>query len=127
MKCLLDTHAVLWFAEGSPRLSANAMRVILSPENEKYVSIVSAWEIAIKLSLRKLQLEGGAGEFFRITEVNGFVLLPVDRRAIECVETLPFHHRDPFDRLLIATTYVQGMSLVSADENILKYDVPRIW
>ncbi|MDR2788187.1 MAG: type II toxin-antitoxin system VapC family toxin [Candidatus Accumulibacter sp.] len=126
MNFLLDTHVVLWLAVNSEKLSEAARVAIFDAASKKYVSIVSAWEVAIKLSVQKLQLEGGVAEFFRIVESNGFGLLPLTQAEIERVETLPWRHRDPFDRLLVATAQTHGMTLITADENIPKYDVSHI-
>ncbi|MDR0615359.1 MAG: type II toxin-antitoxin system VapC family toxin, partial [Synergistaceae bacterium] len=100
MNCLLDTHTVLWFAENSPKLSAAAKEAILHRDSLNFVSIVSAWELAIKISLGKMRIYGGVTEFFNIVESNGFLLLPIERKYIQKAETLPFVHRDPFDRIL---------------------------
>ena len=127
MKYLLDTHVVLWLATNSPFLSETAKRAILDNNNEKYVSIVSAWEVAIKLGTQKLQLDGGLAEFFRMIDVNGFLLLGIEREYLQYVQTLAFFHKDPFDRLLIATANVENVTLISIDDNIQKYDVNWIW
>jgi PIN domain nuclease of toxin-antitoxin system len=127
MKCLLDTHTIIWLATNSDRLSDSAKRAILDAENECSVSIASAWEVAVKCSLGKLRLEGGVSEFFRIISENGFSLIPIKSEHIECVEALPFHHRDPFDRLLVASAVTEEMSVITADENLPKYGIPVIW
>lgn len=127
MKYLLDTHVVLWLATNSPFLSETAKRAILDNNNEKYVSIVSAWEVAIKLGTQKLQLDGGLAEFFRMIDENGFLLLGIEREYLHDVQSLPFFHKDPFDRLLVATANVEKLTLISIDDNIQKYDVNWIW
>jgi PIN domain nuclease of toxin-antitoxin system len=127
MKYLLDTHVILWLATNSPFLSETAKRAILDNNNEKYVSIVSAWEVAIKLGTQKLQLDGGLAEFFRMIDENGFLLLGIEREYVQSVQSLPFFHKDPFDRLLIATANVENLTLISIDDNIQKYDVNWIW
>ncbi|MCL2800954.1 MAG: type II toxin-antitoxin system VapC family toxin [Treponema sp.] len=127
MKYLLDTHVVLWLAENSPLLSDKAKTLILDINTEKYVSIASAWEIAIKLGNRKLQLDGGLPEFFRMIDDNGFFTLPVAREYLRLVPNLSEHHKDPFDRLLIATAMTEDMTLITIDENIQKYDLPWLW
>ena len=127
MKYLLDTHVILWLATNSPLLSETVKRAILDNNNEKYVSIVSAWEVAIKLGTQKLQLEGGLAEFFRMIDENGFLLLGIEREYVQSVQSLPFFHKDPFDRLLIATANVENLTLISIDDNIQKYDVNWIW
>jgi PIN domain nuclease of toxin-antitoxin system len=127
MKFLLDPHVILWLATNSPFLSDTAKRAILDNNNEKYVSIVSAWEVAIKLGTQKLQLDGGLAEFFRMIDENGFLLLGIEREYVQYVQSLPFFHKDPFDCLLIATANVENLTLISIDDNIQKYDVNWIW
>jgi PIN domain nuclease of toxin-antitoxin system len=127
MKVLLDTHAVLWFLDDVAKLSNAALRTIVEPKNEKYVSIAMAWELAIKISLNKLHFPGGMSNFFNVIEENGFRLIPLQRKYVETVEVLPFYHRDPFDRLLISTAISEDMSIVTADANIRAYDVSCIW
>ena len=127
MKYLLDTHVILWLATNSPLLSETVKRAILDNNNEKHVSIVSAWEVAIKLGTQKLQLDGGLAEFFRMIDENGFLLLGIEREYLQYVQSLPFFHKDPFDRLLIATANVENVTLISIDDNIQKYDVNWIW
>ena len=127
MKYLLDTHVVLWAAENSPMLSNKAKTAILDVKTEKYVSIVSAWEVAIKLGSGKLHLEGGLLEFFRIIDDNGFHELSVEREYLELISSLPDHHKDPFDRMLVATVLAEDMTLITADENIHRYGAPCLW
>ena len=117
----------LWLATNSPLLSETVKRAILDNNNEKHVSIVSAWEVAIKLGTQKLQLDGGLAEFFRMIDVNGFLLLGIEREYLQYVQTLAFFHKDPFDRLLIATANVENLTLISIDDNIQKYDVNWLW
>jgi PIN domain nuclease of toxin-antitoxin system len=127
MKYLVDTHVILWLATNSPFLSETAKRAILDNNNEKYVSIVSAWEVAIKLGTQKLQLDGGLAEFFRMIDENGFLLLGIEREYVQSVQSLPFFHKDPFDRLLIATATIENLTLISIDDNIQKYNVNWLW
>jgi len=127
MKLLLDTHVVLWLAENSPKLSEVVKTALMSEHHQRYVSVASAWEIAIKISANKLALQGGLEEYYKMIESNGLQLLPVERKHIQLVETLPFLHRDPFDRLLISTALTEEMMILTADENIHKYEVPWIW
>jgi len=127
MKYLLDTHVVLWVAENSPKLSNKAKNVVLDASVAKYVSIVSAWEVAIKLGTKKLELIGGLPEFFRMIDDNGFLTLSVERDYLREIPTLPDYHKDPFDRLLISTALAENLTLVTIDESIHKYDVPWIW
>lgn len=127
MKYLLDTHVVLWIAENSPLLTDRAKTAVLDDSVEKYVSVASAWEVAIKLGTRKLYLDGGLSEFFRMIDDNGFLALPVEREHLQRVTRLPPHHKDPFDRLLVASAIAENMTLLTADENIPMYDVTCLW
>ena len=128
MKLLIDTHVAIWLSSNPEKLSSNAKVLLLDDVNTLYVSIVSAWEVAIKASLGKLyEFEGGVKAFLAEMEDNPVVFLPVEKRHVETVETLPFHHRDPFDRLLIATAIAEGITILTADENVKKYDVLTAW
>jgi len=126
-KYLLDTHVVLWLAENSPSLSIKAKNAIFDAAAEKYVSIVSAWEVAIKIASKKLYVDGGLPEFFKMLDDNGFGVLPVERKYVSRLPGLADHHKDPFDRLLVATAQEEDMIILTADENIRKYDVPSAW
>ena len=127
MKYLLDTHVVLWTAENSPLLSEKAKSAILDENSEKYISIVSAWETAIKLGTRKLHLEGGLPEFFRMVDDNGFFTLPIEREYLRLIPHLPDYHKDPFDRLLIATAVTENMTIITADQNVQRYKILWLW
>ena len=127
MRLLLDTHTVLWFFDDVERLSGTAYKAILDSENEKYVSIVSAWEVAVKISLSKLRFDGGTAGFLAALEENGFTILPIKSEYVKLVESLPFLHRDPFDRMLVVSAISEGMCIVSADANIQKYGAAIIW
>ena len=126
MKLLLDTHTLLWFIVGSANLSAYARSLIEDAEHEKFVSIVSIWETAIKVSIGKMSLSASFDILFpHQLQINGFELLPVKIEHTSVVTTLPFHHRDPFDRLLIAQSIVENLMLVSIDEDFDEYPVNR--
>ena len=127
MDLLLDTHTVLWVLSDDDKLSAKAKSEILSPDNNKYVSLTSAWEVAIKVNLDRLSFEGGAARFLYQIEKDRFKLLPICAEHIVRVETLPLHHKDPFDRLIVATAVVEGMAIVTTDANIHLYDIECIW
>lgn len=127
MNYLLDTHVLLWIAENSHLLTEKVKSVILDKSTDKFISIVSAWEVAIKLGTKKLRLDGGLPEFFRMIDDNGFFTLPLEREYLQLIPKLPVHHRDPFDRLLISTAITENMTLVTIDENIHKYDVSCLW
>ena len=127
MNVLLDTHTVLWFAGNSPKLSQAAKAMIFNDGNQKFVSMASAWEIAIKNSIGKFRLANGVNEFYKMVETNGFLMLPIERNHIARVEALPFFHRDPFDRLLVATALCEGLTILTADEHIPLYGAPCVW
>jgi PIN domain nuclease of toxin-antitoxin system len=124
MTLLLDTHAFLWFCQGDPGLSATAKTLIEDPTNRKLLSMASCWEIAIKAGLGKLKLGEPSGTYLPTAlSRTGFELLPISLAHATSVESLPFHHRDPFDRLLIAQARVEAMPIVSADGVIDAYSV----
>jgi PIN domain nuclease of toxin-antitoxin system len=128
MRLLLDSHTLLWFCEGNAVLRAPARAAIEDLANVKYVSHATAWEMAIKVRLGKLKLEVPYDELFPGTLLsNGFLVLPSHFRHYRELLALPFHHRDPFDRLLIAQARVEGMSIVSCDPNFRSYGVPLVW
>src|ERR1700689_5201972 len=128
MKLLLDTHALLWFIGNDPQLSAPARQNIESQEHEKFVSAASLWEIVIKLSLGKLQLPRSFADVFpEQLEVNGFELLPISCVQLNQLAALPFHHRDPFDRLLIAQALADDMTIVTRDSEFPKYSARILW
>src|ERR1700677_240071 len=112
---LLDTHTMLWFFWDDPQLSTSAKTLIENADNRKLVSIASCWEIAIKVGLGKLDL-GESNRSFLPREIarNKFELLPISLDHATMVEGLTLHHRDPFDRLLVAQAMAEGATLVSA-------------
>jgi PIN domain nuclease of toxin-antitoxin system len=125
---LLDTHTMLWFLWDDSRLSGPAKSLIEDANNRKLVSIASCWEVAIKVGLGKLEL-GESSRSFLPREIarNNFELLPIGLNHATMVEGLAAHHRDPFDRLLIAQAMAEGLSLVSADVIFDQYGVSRLW
>lgn len=128
MRLLLDTHAFLWWVDGGRRLSKRARTAIRRPSRVCSVSLASAWEMAIKASLGKLRLPIPVARFFsEQLAANHFDVLGLDLRHIELVSTLPFHHRDPFDRLLVAQALTEDLAIVSADPVFEQYGVRRIW
>ncbi|MDR1709905.1 MAG: type II toxin-antitoxin system VapC family toxin [Candidatus Accumulibacter sp.] len=126
MRYLLDTHVALWIFQEKERLSASALAALDDLSSDLCVSLASVWEIAIKISIGKLDFAGGVSGFLETIKDNDIGLVNISSEHLRIVETLPLLHRDPFDRLLIATALADGMTLVTADENILKYDVSHI-
>lgn len=125
---LLDSHTFLWFTEGDPQLSMTARSHIQNPDNTIFVSVVSLWEIALKVALGKLTLSMPLSDLFSIgLEGNGLSLLPLERKHILHTLSLPFHHRDPFDRMLAAQSLTEVMPIVSIDAVLDAYGVERLW
>ena len=128
MNVLLDTHAFLWFIEDSPKLSAEARSVIEDGSNAPLLNVVSLWEMAIKISLGKLVLtEPFETMVPEQLDRNGIDQLGIDFEHVTQVSKLPFHHRDPFDRLLVAQALVEELPIVSADGSLDAYGVRRLW
>ncbi len=128
MTLLLDTHAFLWFVWDDPQLSATAKAAIEDPSNRKLVSVASCWEIAIKAGSGKLTLDAPAAVFIpRELARNAFDLLEITLVHATAVESLPQHHKDPFDRLLIAQAQIEGIPIVSVDTAFDAYGIRRIW
>ena len=127
MKYLLDTHAFLWYFEDSDKLSETAANVIEDANVQKYVSIVSLWEFAIKHGMGKLWFDGGLSHLWEMITKNGFTILPISQSSLVGIGHLPLIHREPFDRLLVATAMVDGMTILTADEYICQYDVLSVW
>jgi len=125
---LLDTHALLWFLTNDPKLSERAKSAIESSSNNCFVSAGSLWEIAIKISLGKLKLPFPYGEIFpRQLDINGFSLLPITPQHCDVLMALPFYHRAPFDRLLLAQAQSDSLILVTDDGQFASYLIPTIW
>lgn len=128
MNLLLDTHAVLWFVWDDARLGEVARETIEDTANLKFVSIATCWEVSIKCGLNKLSLGEPAATFLpRELSKNGFHLLGITLPHATAVELLPLHHRDPFDRLLIAQAQLETFTLVSCDQIFDRYGINRKW
>ncbi|MEX1026749.1 MAG: type II toxin-antitoxin system VapC family toxin [Candidatus Paceibacterota bacterium] len=128
MRLLLDTHTLLWFVLGDGRCSEVARELIEDDAHEKWISPASHWELAIKISLGKYSAPIPFVDFFeRAVTSNGFLFLPIEPRHTALLTTMPFHHRDPFDRLMIAQATAEGMHIVSADKVLDNYSITRLW
>ncbi len=128
MKLLLDTHALIWFLEDDPKLSAVAREQIEDATNERWVSMATGWEMAIKSQLGKLDLPKPFEVLFpSALEAHGFSILPIRAEHLHRYHTLPLHHRDPFDRMITAQALVDGMTVVGCDAAFDNYGVDRIW
>ena len=124
MRFLLDTNAFLWWRDDSPRLSPRASEEIGDPDNDVYISISSLWEIAIKRKLGKLRFPE---PFDQVMAEEGFNLLTVGYLHLDALSDLPLHHRDPFDRLLIAQSIAENVAVVTNDPKFALYDVRVFW
>ena len=128
MGLLLDTHTLLWWVEDAPQLSVLARNSIMEASGPVYVSLVSVWELAIKISLGKLKLALPVKHYVPYhLAVNGFTQLSIEFSDISQIEALPLHHRDPFDRLLIVQAQAKDLKIISADKGFDRYDITRIW
>ena len=125
---LLDTHTFLWLATEDERLSPTARELVLDPRNDLFLSVGSIWEMAIKKSLGRMELTGPLSRLVaeQLKQLRTS-LLEIRREHALLVETLPFHHRDPFDRLLVAQAIEESLPLLSADEQLDAYPVDRVW
>jgi PIN domain nuclease of toxin-antitoxin system len=128
MRLLLDTHSFLWFTANAPQLSGNAKTLIENPENDVLLSIISIWEIAILVSLGRVTFPEPLEAFIRThVRANQFQHLGLKTLHATAVATLPFHHRDPFDRMLAAQALQEALVIVSKDAVFDKYGVNRLW
>lgn len=128
MRLLLDAHAYLWFLRDDPRLSSTARTILSEPGNDLLLSIATCWEIAIKASIGKLKLAQTFSQFMEAAlKANQIELLRIDLNHIHRLSELPFHHRDPFDRLLAAQALEESLPVVSTDVNLDTYGVNRLW
>lgn len=128
MRYLFDTHTLLWLTTDNIALTKKARTIFLDSENDIYFSSASLWEMAIKISINKLILKESLEDFTRNHIIgNDIQILKIELPHIYRVERLPFHHRDPFDRLIISQAIEDSIPIISSDEIFDKYTVTRIW
>jgi PIN domain nuclease of toxin-antitoxin system len=128
VKLLLDTHTLLWLVENDPQLSQTALDVLVDPGNELLLSPATYWELAIKISIRKYRLADPLADYIaEAVRLYGFSILPIDVKHAEAIVNLPHHHKDPFDRMLIAQSIVEDIPLVSSDAAFDAYPINRLW
>lgn len=127
MDNLLDTHTFIWFVNGQQELSERARKTIEHKNVNNFVSIASLWEIAIKLSLDKIQLKTPFSAIPEQIVKNGFQVLPITFEDTLRLSTLPLHHRDPFDRLIIVQSITNHLTIVSRDKQFANYEVTTVW
>ncbi len=126
MRFILDTHTFLWYSTDDARLSEYAAE-ILEGENQPVLSIVSPWEISIKVSVGKLELDTPISALVGEALSLGFELLPITPEHLDILSSLPFHHRDPFDRTLVAQCIHEKLPLLSKDATLDAYAIKRLW
>ena len=127
MRVLLDTHAFLWFMAGDVKLSRKARNLMSDKNTELVLSSASVWEMAIKASLGRLTLPLPVKDYIAAKVRSGMVILPINWRHAAAVQNLSWHHRDPFDRLIIAQAQLEELPLITADKVFSKYDISVIW
>ncbi len=127
MNLLIDTHALIWFITDNDKLPFKTKQIIENKENNCYVSIATYWEIGIKNSIGRLDLKSDLETIFEIIEETGFETLPITTNQILRNAKLEFHHQDPFDRIIIAQSLTEKMTIITKDSQFENYNVPIIW
>jgi PIN domain nuclease of toxin-antitoxin system len=128
VKLLLDTHTLLWLVSDDPQLSKKGMQLLVDPENDLLLSPATYWELAIKISIGKYRLTDPLAEYINeAVRLYGLNVLPITPMHAEATVQLPYHHKDPFDRMLIAQAIVEGVAIVSSDDAFDAYPVTRLW
>jgi PIN domain nuclease of toxin-antitoxin system len=128
VKALLDTHAFLWAITNDRRLSRKAQAIFASGQNDLFLSVAGVWEVLIKTQIGKLKLPLPAGPYLRQQMAqNSMQVLPLRLEHVLRLEYLPLHHRDPFDRLLVAQSIEEHLPIVSSDPFLAKYPVSLLW
>jgi PIN domain nuclease of toxin-antitoxin system len=127
MKYLLDTHILLWYFQEDNRLSDNLVNLLEDSTNNLYLSIVSLWEIAIKINIGKLRLDTSFQNLLIFIDQLKIEILPITTLDVESYVNLPLHHRDPFDRILVAQAVNNQLILISCDPAFDNYSIQRLW
>ncbi|MDB9310971.1 type II toxin-antitoxin system VapC family toxin [Aphanizomenon sp. CS-733/32] len=128
MRILLDTHAFIWFAENSQKLSQYATILLEDNSNQALLSIASVWEMQIKISMGKLKLDLPLPELIDSQiKINNIQILPIELAHIWALEQLPYHQKDPFDRLIIGQSITENITILSIDTIFDAYSVKRVW
>ena len=127
MKYIIDTHVLIWHAENNPSLKPSILSIINDPANDLFVSHATIWEMTIKVSIGKLKLAHSIQQLEPLLIQNGFALLPFDFAHYQTLSTLPFHHNDPFDRMIIAQAMAEKIQIITHDKAFKNYSVGVIW
>jgi len=128
VKAILDTHTLLWLVDRPEKLPITVRSFCENENNELYISIASFWELSIKISIGKIELDNNAlTQLKKWCNKNAVTILPISILHCNQVQTLPFHHRDPFDRLIIAQAICDKLNVLTIDEHFSKYNIDVIW
>ena len=127
MNLLVDTHALIWFITDNNKLPINTKKFIESKDNDCYVSIATFWEIGIKNSIGRLDLNSDLQKIFQIIEESGFDILPITTSHLLQNADLELYHQDPFDRIIIAQAIVEKMTIITKDTQFKNYNIPIVW
>lgn len=127
MNFLLDTHTILWYLSGNKNISSKAKDAIEKQENNKFCSIASLWEVAIKISLNKLTFDFDLIEFLKYLDDTGIEIIQISKVHIIKVSSLEFFHRDPFDRLIISQAATDNLTIITNDDHIKRYPISTFW
>jgi len=127
MQNLLDTHTLIWFLNGDEQLSTKARKNIEKSGAANFVSIASLWEMSIKTSLGKLEMKSHFSKVAELIDDNGFQILPITFADTLLLLSLPFHHKDPFDRIIISQSISNGLTIISKDNYFDKYEIKLLW
>jgi PIN domain nuclease of toxin-antitoxin system len=127
MRYLVDSHAFIWYLESNSKLSLNARMILEDGNNQCFVSVASLWEMAIKIALGRLELQTDFDRIKDLITTFSFEILPIQFEHLKVTTQLPFHHHDPFDRILIAQSQVEELILITKDEKIKPYKIETLW
>ena len=127
MDLLLDTHTFIWFLNGDNQLPASLKKLIANTSNKCFISIASLWEIAIKSNLNKLELQGDFNQIASFLIDNDIEVLPISFAHIQRLLNLSFHHRDPFDRIIVAQAFTENLTIATKDKAFSEYLVNVFW
>ena len=127
MNLLLDTHAVIWFLNGDPQLSKTASFLISDLASVRFTSMATIWEIAIKVKTGKLDIGFPINDLMDKLLLNGMIVLPIEFRHVLQTNNLDLHHRDPFDRMIIAQSITEELTIISKDKNFSLYPIKLLW
>lgn len=127
MRILIDTHVLIGYLNGDADLSPHLLKILENPDNKIIISTVSLWELTIKISLKKLEIDKSLSEIEQYINDKDVELLDIKFNSLTALSSLPYHHKDPFDRLLIAQAIAENLSIVSADRYFHAYPINVIW